>query len=133
MKKRTLLPVIVTTLLLGGCISTSSLVPEKRDTSYYLVDAQSGNMCIGDSGDCISFSIIASQDGDLPVIESAYNQQVVGPNYPRSLMQMLVFPENGSYKGTPIDNSGSRYRIPKNDATNTTWRELKRIYKYIYD
>lgn len=123
---------ILTTSLLSGCFSASSLVPEKKDSSFYLLDTETGNLCNGMTRVCISLSIIASQNGLLVPVEKAYNQRITGPNYPRSLMLILMQPADSSYRVTKIGTNGNLYSLPKNDKTNVAWKTLNQLYKTTY-
>lgn len=123
---------ILTTTLLSGCFSADSLIPEKKDSSFYLIDTKEGLICNGMTKICISLSIIASQNGVLKPVENAYQQKITAPNYPRSLMIILLKPADDSYQATPLDNNGRLYRLPKNDKTNIAWKALNDLYKANY-
>lgn len=124
--------ILLTMTLLSGCFSTSSLVPEKKDSSFYLVDTKAGTLCEGNTGFCVQFSLAASQNGALPDIEEAYQQRITGPNYPRSLMIILLKPADSSYAATSIDSTGRLYNLPKNTKTNIAWKVLNDLYQATY-
>lgn len=128
-------PLLVLPLLaaLTGCISSDSLIPEKKDSSFYLVDTKNGLLCLGLTKECVRLSIVASQNGFVGPIERAYGQKLEAPNYPRSLMNILLKPSDGSYKATAMDNSNRLYSLPKNDKTDTAWRTMNDLYRYIYE
>lgn len=131
---RKLAPVllILTTTLLSGCFSADAFIPEKKDSSFYLIDTKEGLLCNGMTKICISLSIIASQNGVLKPVENIYQQKITAPNYPRSLMIILLKPADGSYQASPLDNNGRLYSLPKNDKTNTAWQALNELYKASY-
>ena len=124
--------VILTTTLLSGCFSANSFIPEEKDSSFYLLDTKEGALCNGMTRMCISLSIIASQNGTLKPVENIYQQKITGPNYPRSLMVILLKPADNSYQATPLDNKSRLYSLPKNDKTNTAWQALNDLYKVNY-
>ena len=132
MSKRVATLLILTTTLLSGCFSANTFIPEEKDSSFYLVDTKEGSLCNGMTRICISLSIIASQNGTLKPVENAYQQKITGPNYPRSLMIILLKPADNSYQATPLDNNGRLYSLPKNDNTNTAWQALNDLYKASY-
>ena len=123
---------ILTTTLLSGCFSANSFTSEQKDSSFYLVDTKEGLLCNGMMRFCVSFSIIASQNGVLKPVENTYQQKITGPNYPRSLMVILLKPADNSYQATPLDNKGRLYRLPKNNKTNTAWQAMNDLYKTNY-
>ncbi|SIS45736.1 hypothetical protein [Neptunomonas antarctica] len=124
---------ILATSLLSGCFSASALVPEEKDSSFYLLDTKSGSLCNGMTRMCISLSIIASQNGSLAPVETAYKQRITGPNYPLSLMLILMKPNDNSYRATKIGTTGNVYSLPKNDKTNLTWQTLNEIHNSTYN
>lgn len=119
--------------LLSGCFSANSLIPEQKDNSFYLIDTKEGTLCNGMTRFCVRLSIIASQNGSLPAVEKAYQQRITGPNYPRSLMIILLKPADSSYQATPLDNNGRAYSLPKNKKTNTAWKALNTLYDSNYE
>lgn len=123
---------LLTTTLLSGCFSAGSLIPEKKDSTFYLIDTKEGLICNGMTRFCISLSIIASQNGVLKPVEQTYQQKITGPNYPRSLMIILLKPADNSYQATPLDNNGRLYSLPKNAKTNTAWQALNDQHKANY-
>ncbi|MGY8870906.1 MAG: hypothetical protein ACKVJE_10745 [Pseudomonadales bacterium] len=124
--------ILLTMTLLSGCFSTSSFVPETKDSSYYLVDTKEGRLCKGNTGYCVLLSLVASQNGQLDSFEKAYQQKITGPNYPRSLMLILLKPADNSYRATNLDTNGRLYSLPKNDKTNTAWKALNDLYRTEY-
>ncbi|WP_372737974.1 hypothetical protein [Neptunomonas sp.] len=132
MIKRLATLVILTTTLLSGCFSENSFISEKKDNSFYLIDTKEGLLCKGMTRTCISLSIIASQNGVLKPVENAYQQKITGPNYPRSLMIILLKPADNSYQATALDNNGRLYSLPKNDKTNIAWQALNDLYNANY-
>ena len=132
MSKRLATVLIMTTTLLSGCFSANSFIPETKDSSFYLVDTKEGSLCNGMTRFCISLSIIASQNGTLKPVERTYTEKITGPNYPRSLMIILLKPADNSYQATSLDNNGRLYSLPKNDKTNTAWQALNDLYKTNY-
>lgn len=123
---------ILATTLISGCFSASSLIAEKKDNNFYVVDTQKGALCNGMTHYCVSFSIVASENGLLRPVEASYQQKITGPNYPRSLMIILLKPADSSYQATPLDENGRLYRLPKNDKTNTAWKAMNDLYDANY-
>ena len=124
--------ILLTMTLLSGCFSASSLVPETKDTSFYLVDTKEGMLCNGNTGYCVRFSLVASRNGQLDAFTNAYQQKIIGPNYPRSLMIILLKPADNSYRATNLDTYGRLYSLPKNDKTNIAWKALNDLYHADY-
>lgn len=120
-------------LILTGCVSLPSTNNQAIDYSYYLIDTKRGELCRGNSRECISLSIVASQNGLVSPIESAYKQKVTAPNYPRSLLTMLLNPKDKSYTAKRVENNGRFYQIPKERKTDIAWRTLKGLYTNIYE
>lgn len=118
---------------LSGCFSAKPLLPEQKDNSFYLINTKEGTLCNGMTRLCVSLSMIASQNGKLPTVEKAYQQKITGPNYPRSLMIILLKPADSSYQAIPLDNNGHSYSLPKNDKTNIAWKTLNDLYDANYD
>jgi hypothetical protein len=124
---------ILATSLLSGCFSAGALLPEEKDSSFYLLNTKTGSLCNGMTRMCISLSIIASRNGSLAPVEKAYQQRITGPNYPLSLMLMLIKPNDNSYHATKIGSTGNLYNLPKNDKTNLTWQALNELHNSTYD
>lgn len=123
---------LLSAAILSGCMGSQSQ-PTVSDQAYYVIDTRSGHICQQRSRECIRLSIVASQNGSLAPVESAYGQRIVGPNYPRSLMNMLLAPKDGSYTAKPLDESGKRYALPRNAKTDKAWATLNNLYNRIYD
>lgn len=113
--------------VLAGCSTTA-----QQSAGYYILDRQQGRLCQSSHGECIPLSIIASQNGRLPNTVRVYQQPISGPNYPRSLINLLLNPAHLDYVATPEPGSEERFRLPKNAATDTVWRELQATYYQVY-
>ena len=121
---------------LNGCINMDAITPvfqAETDTSYYLIDTKYRFFCEGDSKRCKDMTKVVSSRGELYPIENAYNQEVKGPNYPVSLMLMIMNPNDGSYKATPVGNEGRFFKVPKNDTTDLVWNTLSSILNDLFD
>jgi hypothetical protein len=119
-----ILPII---LGLSGCISMDSLTPSPKapvDTSYYLIDTQFRLFCQGNTKRCADMTKIVSSRAQLRPIEATYNTPIKGPNYPISLMRILMSPSDKSYSSSPIGSDGRFFKIPSNDKTNVAWDTL---------
>lgn len=126
--------VLIPSLLLGGCVSLDSLTPKENDTSFYALDTYTGSLCQGMSnGHCINLNIIVTETLKLAPIEQAYDQSVKGPNYPHSLMRILLKPSDNSYTVESLDSSNRNFRLPKNQKTDLAWDTLSSIYREIYE
>ncbi len=134
MNRITLVVSLISTLLLSGCISTKDFTPQELDRSFYVIDTYTGNLCIGlSTSHCINLSVMVADTLKLSPIEKAYNQKVEGPNYPRSLMRLLLKPNDQSYTAESLDSTKRSYRLPKNEKTDLAWDTLSDIYKGIHE
>lgn len=121
---------LLTVLTLGGCMSLDQLKPELDttpiDNSYYMLDTKKRLLCIGNSTRCVDVNTIISSTDELTAIERTYNQTVTPPNYIVSLMRLMLRPQDGSHKATPISGKAYHYKIPATDKMDVVWRALKR-------
>lgn len=128
--------IIITSILsLSGCLSMDALTSSNKaasNTSYYVIDSKDRSLCLGNSQNCLSMTIIVSALEQLEPIENTYNAKIKGPNYPVSLTRMLMTPADGSYNATPIGTEGRFFKIPKNAKTDITWKVLTSIYNNLY-
>ncbi|WP_286236803.1 hypothetical protein [Neptuniibacter halophilus] len=121
---------LIAFLGLSGCMSLDSITPGKGepvDTSFYLIDIQNRFYCNGNSRVCSDMTKIVSSRAQLQPLEESYGQPVKGPNYPASLIRMVIKPMDGSYQSTPVGDEGRYFRVPKNDKTDLVWRTLQKI------
>ncbi|WP_293264473.1 hypothetical protein [Neptunomonas sp.] len=123
---------VLTVALLSGCFSTGNQVTGEQDSSYYLIDTKAGTLCKQSTGFCVQLSLVASQNGVLPAVEKAYQQKISEPNYPRSLMIMLLTPNDKSYQAKNLDTNGRLYRLPRNVKTDTAWKALNELHYATY-
>jgi hypothetical protein len=128
-KEMAMRSLLVLSLIFGlsGCLSMDSITPSPkapRDTSYYLIDTQFRLFCQGNTKRCADMTKIVSSRAQLRPIEATYNTTVKGPNYPVSLMRMLMNPADKSYSSNPVGKDGRYYKIPSNDKTDVAWETL---------
>ncbi|WP_415892584.1 hypothetical protein ACMXYN_15315 [Neptuniibacter sp. PT8_73] len=126
---------LIAGLSLSGCMSMDSLSlgkSEPTETDYYLIDTKFRFFCLGNTKQCRDMTKVVSSRAQLKPIEEAYGMPVKGPNYPVSLTRMLMNPADGSYKSTPVGDTGRYFKIPVNDKTLTAWNTLSDIEKDLY-
>ena len=131
-----LLIILAAIIGLNGCISMDAITPSfkaESDTSFYLIDTKYRFFCEGDSKRCRDMTKVVSSRGQLYPIEKAYNQQVKGPNYPVSLMLIIMNPNDKRYKATPVGGEGRYFKVPKNDSTDLVWTTLTSIQDDLFD
>ena len=76
---------------------------------------------------------VVSSRAQLRPIESAYGTKVKGPNYPVSLMRMIMNPADQSYKSVPVGDDGRFFKVPINDKTQVAWDTLSNIESNLFN
>jgi hypothetical protein len=130
-----ILIIITSIFALSGCFSMDALTSSNKapaDTSYYVIDSEFRFLCLGNSKRCYDMTKVVSSRTQLQPIEVAYNAEVKAPNYPVSLMRILMKPSDGSYSATPIGTDGRFFKIPKNTKTDIAWETLTAIYNDLF-
>ena len=120
---------------LNGCISMDAITPSfktESDTSYYLIDTKFRFFCEGNTKQCQDMTKIVSSRAELQPIEAVYDTPIKAPNYPVSLMHIIMNPKDGSYKAAPVGNEGRYFKVPKNEKTKVVWATLSRITEGLY-
>ncbi|MFW1676647.1 hypothetical protein ACFVYJ_02540 [Pontibacter sp. JAM-7] len=117
---------IILAATLSGCLSLSEL-SANSDESFYAIDRENRFFCRGASANCLDMTKIVSARSMLSPIEHAYQQEITGPNYPVSLMLILMNPSDGAYQATPVGRDGRFFRVPKTTRTDLVWNTLSDI------
>lgn len=127
--------ILISILSLSGCISMDALTSSDKppaDNSYYLIDTKYRFLCLGNSTRCYDMTKVVSSRTKLRPIEKEYGAEVKGPNYPVSLMRIVMNPADKSYKALPVGNEGRYFKIPKNEKTNVVWETLSIIQNDLF-
>lgn len=127
--------IVLLGIALSGCLNMDSLSlgkGEERDTSFYLVDAKYRFICLGNTKICKDMTKIVSARSMLRPVEKAYDTTITGPNYPVSMVRMLLNPKDESYKSMPVGKEGRYFKLPKNEKTNTVWETMLRIEEDLF-
>ncbi|EAR63032.1 hypothetical protein [Neptuniibacter caesariensis] len=127
---------LITAMTLTGCLGLDTMKSDQgtpKDTSYYLIDTKYKYLCLGNTSKCKDMTKIVSAQDKFTPIEQAYGKPIAGPNYPISLIRMLLNPQDGSYQSTQQGTTGRLYRIPRNEMTQTVWRTLEVIERDLYN
>ena len=128
--------IIITSILgLSGCLSMDALTSSDKaptDTSYYLIDTKYRFFCMGNSNRCYDMTKVVSSRTKLRPVEKEYAAEVTGPNYPVSLMRIIMNPSDDSYKASPIGSEGRYFKIPKNAKTKIVWETLTSIQNDLF-
>lgn len=129
--------IILTSILsLSGCISMDALTSSNTtpsDTSYFIIDTKKRFLCMGNSNRCFDMTKIVSAQHLLEPIEQEYDSEIKGPNYPVSLMRIIMNPKDDSYQTTPAGSEGRYFKIPRNKKTNIAWKTLATVETYLYE
>lgn len=115
---------------LSGCISLDDITPSDtpaKDTSFYRVDTKFRFLCLGESTNCRDMSKIVSARSKLKPIESEYNTEIKGPNYPVSLMRTIMYPNDKKYTAKPLGTDGRHFSLPITPRTKVVWTTLEEI------
>lgn len=133
---RALTAFLSASVVLTGCVSVDSLMPEPsaaKDTSFYRIDTKARALCLGETTRCRDYTKIVSALPQLRPIEKDYGTQVKGPNYPVSLMRIMMQPADGAYVAQPLGTDGRHFSIPITPRTQKAWRILEEIERSHYD
>jgi len=121
--------ITLVTTLVAGCSGFSDLLHTPEE-NFYAIDSENKFYCKGSSSNCMDITKIVSARSMLSPIEDAYQQKITGPNYPVTLIQVLLYPQDGAYEGQPVGREGRFYQIPKTARTDLVWGVLSDIVNH---
>lgn len=118
---------ILTSALCVGCTSLSPLPTLGKDS--YLVDIDQGVMCY--FSECFNLALIKPSHQDLPIALAFGLPKKAYSFNQKSLAKLLLSPPNKLYEVKKL--SGTQFEIPRNEATELSFRTLKYENYILYD